>query len=259
VVRFRIRPILLAGVLCTLTFLGCRDIGGGQAQAAGEVKTPELLIFVSDRSSSIQPHELEHARSLTRERLRNLDHGDRIVAIEILELSLAEEARRWSQEVPSREFANQHVARDSITRVRFIQDAVDYIGTYFDPEGRGGIGGTDILSTLHLVAAELAAYPGHRPVAILFSDMLQANALMNMEGMLRMPPSNWVQTQASLGTLPDLSGLCVFVVGALNDTSQGRIVQAFWEEYFKATGAVLEPLNYSYRPVQIPHRPCPGL
>jgi hypothetical protein len=259
VVRSRIRLVLLAGALGISSLSGCRDIGGGQAQASGGVVAPELLVFVYDRSSSIQDHELAHARALTRERLRHLDHGDRFVALEILELSLAEEPRRWSQQVPQREFTNQEVARDSIARARFIQDAVEYIQTFSSAEGRDAILGTDILSTLHLVAAELAAYPGHRPTVVLFSDMLQANALMNMEGMIRMPSANWAQAQASLGTLPDLSGLCVFVVGALNDDRPGQIVQAFWEDYFKATGATLHPHNYSYRPVQIPHRPCPGL
>ena len=80
-----------------------------------------------------------------------------------------------------------------------------------------------------------------------------------MEGLVRMPPDNWVQTQVERGTLPNLEGLCVVVVGARNDTRASQIVREFWEEYFEATGATLRDGNYSYRPVRLPERPCPGM
>jgi len=238
----------------------CRDLPGGRTAGANPGgANHELLIFVFDRSNSVLDHELTHALALTRERLRHLDHGDRFAAIELLELSLDEEPRRWAQQVPDRQFQNQEMPRDSIVLTRFIRDAGDYIASFVDPEGREGIRGTDILSTLHLVAAEMAGYPGYRPTLVLFSDMLQANAVMNMEGLVRMPPSNWVQREAELGTLPDLTGLCVVAVGVLTDDRGTQVVKQFWEEYFRVTGATLLSHNYSYRPVQIPHRPCPGL
>lgn len=247
-----------------LSLGGCRDLPGESAagsdgEGGSEGERHELLIFAFDRSNSILDHELTHALELTRERLRHLDHGDRFAAMDLLQLSLSEEPRRWAQQVPDRQFADQEMPRDSITKSRFIRDATDYIATFAAPENRGNIQGTDILSTLHLVAAEMAGFPDHRPTLILFSDMLQATDAINMEGLARMPPPGWVEREASRGTLPDLTGLCVVVVGVLTDDPGVQVVMKFWEEYFRATGATLLPHNYSYRPVQIPHRPCPGL
>lgn len=264
--RFAATRILMAGVSLALTLsLGaCRDLPGESSAASDEGGSGvgmvhDLLIFAFDRSNSILDHELEHALELTRERLRYLDHGDRFAAMDLLQLSLSEEPRRWAQQVPDRQFPDQEMPRDSITKSRFIRDATEYIATFAAPENRGSIQGTDILSTLHLVAAEMAGFPEHRPTLILFSDMLQATDAINMEGLLRMPPSGWVEREAARGTLPDLTGLCVVVVGVLTDDPGVQVVMKFWEEYFRVTGATLLPHNYSYRPVQIPHRPCPGL
>jgi hypothetical protein len=74
-----------------------------------------------------------------------------------------------------------------------------------------------------------------------------------------MPPADWIDSQVAQRTLPDLSGLCVVVVGAVDDSPRSQVVRHFWEEYFAATGAVLTEPNYGYRPVQIPIHPCPGM
>jgi hypothetical protein len=216
----------------------------------------ELLILVYDRSSSISEHELEHYQEATRSRLNDLHHGDHLVAFEILEQSLAESPTRWASSVPEREFSDRVMQRDSVTRARYLQDARDYLTRFTNSEDREPAMGTDILSTLHLVANEVAGYPEHRATVVLFSDMLQANEVMNMEGLVRMPSANWIQNEANAGTLPDLSGVCVVVVGARVDTQASQRVRAFWEEYFETTGATLLDRNYQYRAVRIPARPC---
>lgn len=233
--------------------------GGGDRPVPPELledREPELLVLLYDRSSSIMEHELAHFQELTRQRLGLLHHGDHIVALEFLEQSLDEEPRRWSQAVPEREYPDRVMQRDSVNHARFVQDARDYLGQYTDPEDRDDMLGTDILSTLHLVAAEVAAYPDHRATVVLFSDMLQANPLMNMEALVRMPSADWVERQASAGTLPDLGGACVVVVGARVDTPAGQRVRSFWEEYFEATNADLRPSNYQHRGVRLAETPC---
>ena len=77
-----------------------------------------------------------------------------------------------------------------------------------------------------------------------------------MEGLRAMPSANWVSRQKAAGTLPDLSGLCVVVVGARVDTNASQRVKQFWDEYFEATGARLEDANYMLRPVTLPEYPC---
>ncbi len=246
---------LLAGLLL---FAGCRELPGasGDGSGAGEGGAG-LLIFAFDRSSSVQDHELRHAGGLTRERLGRLEHGDRFVALEVLERSLDEEPKRWSERVPEARYPGQRTQRDSVARARFVRDAQAYIARFSDTEERERRSGTDILSTLHLVGEELRAHPDRSATLVLFSDMLQATRTMNMEGLVRMPPADWVRSQSENGALPDLTGLCVVVVGARNDTPGSRRVADFWEEYFQETGAVLRPENYAYRPVRIPERPCP--
>ena len=124
------------------------------------------------------------------------------MAIQLLQQALDEEPERWATQVPEREFPNQVVQRDAISKERFLQDVRDYIVPFGDPEGRENIGGTDILSTLHLVSAEIQAHPEHRTTFVLFSDMLQANRVMNLEGLTRMPADNWVRTEGSQGDSP---------------------------------------------------------
>lgn len=237
----------------------------GSAGCTGEAATsetnaveepPELVIFVYDRSTSIPDHQLELARQLTLGHLETLEHGDRIAAMQLLQLSLAEPPERWSQRIPEREVEDFEVSRDSIARVRFLRDVAVLLQRMSDPAGRSDINGTDILSTMHDVAEELRPYRDYEATLYLFSDMLQSNREIEMEGLRRMPPGDWVETARAHGRLPDLSGLCVVVVGARVDTPAGQRIKAFWHEYFEATGARLEDRNYMLRPVQLPVEPC---
>lgn len=249
------RCMLLPLLLVALTLPACRD--GAAADADEEAAEPgDLAIFVYDRSWSIPDYGLELARDLTAQRLRTLEHGDRIAALEVLQRSLAEPPKRWSQAVPEREFPEQRVPRDSVTLARFLRDARDYLVAYADTAGRSEIMGTDLLSTLHDVAAELRAAPEHRATLYLFSDMLQSGPEIEMEGTRRMPGREWVSEAQAAGKLPDLEGLCVVVIGARVDTDAAQRVKDFWKEYFEATGATLYDSNYMLRPVTVPERPC---
>ena len=251
------RPLILFLLLAvSIALSACRSDPPPLPPEVAEEREPELLVLVYDRSNSVTDAELQHYQEATRSRLNDLVHGDRLVALQILELSLDEDPIRWSQSVPVREFPDRVMARDSVSRARFLQDARDYLTRFTSSDDREDFQGTDILSTLHLVAAEAAAFPEYRTTVILFSDMLQATAVMNMEGLVRMPPANWIERQAELDVLPDLSGICVVVVGARTDTPASQRVKSFWEEYFQVTGATLLPRNYQYRVVRIPERPC---
>jgi len=233
------------------------NAAGGEGQGGAVMRSaPQLVVFVYDRSTSISSHQLDLARQLTNARIRKLDHGDRIAAHQLLQLSLEEPPQRWIQSVPQREFTEQAMMRDSISRTRFLQDAQDYLVAFTDTANRQNIDGTDILSTLHDVAADLQASPGREAVLYIFSDMLQSNRTIDMEGLNRMPEVGWVEREAVAGTLPNLDGLCVYVVGARVDTNASQRVKDFWQEYFDATGAILESRNYTLRPVELPEHPC---
>ena len=250
------RGALAALAIGLLTACG-GDAGGEPAAEAEPARQPHQIIYAYDRSTSITAAELQEYKKITDQTLQFLDHGDRVVAVELLQLSLAEKPARWSQEVPPREFADRVMSSDSVSRARFIRDARDYIGQHYAQDsGRENFLGTDILSTLHDIAAEARAYPDHKTTVVIFSDMRQANDEINMEDMVRMPPADWIANRKAEGRLPDLSGVCVVVAGARTDTSDGQAVKKFWQEYFTATGATMLDTNYSYRPVRIPEDPC---
>lgn len=249
------RGRLAIGIITGAVLAGC---GGGEAAPAPEAAPEplELVVFVYDRSTSIPDHSLELAARLTTDRIMLLDHDDRLGGMRVLQLSLAEERQSWSQMVPPRTIQEHEVARDSVARIRFLRDATVLLGRLSDHRDRDNVDGTDILSTFHDVGAELRAYPEHDATVYVFSDMLQSNRQIDMEGLRHMPPDGWVAEAKSSGTLPDLTGLCVVVVGARVDTQAAQRVKAFWDEYFQATGATLTDANYMLRPVRLPMNPC---
>jgi hypothetical protein len=234
----------------------CGGESSQEAAANAPVRQPRQLVFAYDRSTSITGAELAEYKKLTDQALASLGHGDRVVAVELLQLSLAETPDRWAERVPNPEFANRYLQSDSVNRVRFIRDARDYLSRYTRVEDRDGYLGTDILSTMFDIAEEARAFPDHQTTLVLFSDMFQATDEINMEGMLRMPPADWIANRKAEGRLPELSNVCVVVAGARTDTAEGQRVKAFWRDYFDATGAKLLDANYSYRPVRIPDRSC---
>ena len=244
-------PLALAALV-----LAAGACDGGAAEAREKDPRPEMTIFVYDRSGSMPDYQLDLARELTAGRILGLGHDDRIVAMELLEASLAEPPRRWTQKVPEREYPGKRVATDSLARVRFLRDARDYMRSFTDTAARQPTRGTDVLSTLHDVAADLRAHRDHRATLYLFSDMLQANGEVNFERPGVRPPTDWVETAVAEGRLPDLRGLCVVVVGARVDTEAGQAVKDFWRRYFEATGATLRDQNYMLRPVRLPESPC---
>jgi hypothetical protein len=165
-----------------MSLMSAACTGGTAADKEDESGPSQLALFVFDRSTSIEDYQLELAQQLTNDRLSALRHGDHIAAFQVLQLSLAEPPRRWSQAVPTREFDDMEIARDSITLARFLRDAKDYLRPFSQPADRDNITGTDLLSTLHDVGEEIRAHPQHAPTLYLFSDMLQSNRMIDMEG-----------------------------------------------------------------------------
>ncbi len=239
--------------------VGLAACAGAAADSDSADNLSELAIFVFDRSTSIEDYQLDLARKLSNERISALEHGDHVAAFQVLQLSLAEPPQRWSQPVPEREFVGREIARDSITLARFLRDTRDYLRPYSEPAERNNITGTDLLSTLHDVGEEVRAHPMHASTVYFFSDMLQSNRTVDMEGLRRMPRSGWVEAAAANGMLPDLRGVCVVIVGARVDTETSQRIKQFWLDYFDATGATLLDENYLHRPVSLPSDPCPGI
>lgn len=251
---------VLSVLAASVAMTACGDVvpaAHQQLLAAEAARTPDHVLFVFDRSGSIEPETLDRARVLMNDRIRALTHGDQLSVMELLQRSLAEPPKRWSQPIPSRERTDMILPGDSVSRVRFLRDAVNLLAPFADSTDRHRITGTDILSTMHDISADFRATPNHAKTLVIFSDMLQSTSEIEMEGARRMPSSEWVFKAAAGGRLPDLTGVCVYVVGGRVDTRHGQAVKNFWKQYFDATGATLYDRNYSLRPVEIPTSdPC---
>jgi hypothetical protein len=74
--------------------------------------------------------------------------------------------------------------------------------------------------------------------------MLQSTGEVNMERPGGVPADSWIDQRKSEGRLPNLRGICVFVVGADPTSSTGVRVRHFWQHYFDATGATFAPASY---------------
>ena len=153
--RFRFGAMRLSVLAGSLALAGCGDVvpAAHQALLAAEAaRTPDHVLFVFDRSGSIKPETLARGKELMDARIAALTHGDQLTVMELLQRSLAEPPKRWSQAIPQRDRPDMVLPGDSVSRVRFLRDAVTLLGSFADSTDRQQIQGTDILSTLHDIA-----------------------------------------------------------------------------------------------------------
>jgi hypothetical protein len=72
------------------------------------------------------------------------------------------------------------------------------------------------------------------------------------------PDAAWIERQRELGTLPDLTGACILVVGADATTPHGVRVREFWRAYLMAAGARLPDRNWRLIAPSDPDLGCPA-
>jgi hypothetical protein len=123
-----------------------------------------------------------------------------------------------------------------------------------------GRAGTDIHDGLRLAERVFAAYPEATPRSlVVLSDMVEHSGGLDMGGSF--DASTVGHRLAALqadGSVPDLGGVDVYVVGAgvvsSTELSAERIlaIQDFWQAYFTASGADLPPDRYGAALVRFP-------
>ena len=96
-VRSNVIRSLYAGLAALIVCTGCRQGNADEPAQPSETvgQRPELVIFVYDRSTSIPDYQLNLAKELTDARIDVLEHGDKIAALQVLQLSLAEPPERF--------------------------------------------------------------------------------------------------------------------------------------------------------------------
>jgi hypothetical protein len=117
--------------------------------------------------------------------------------------------------------------------------------------------GTDIHEGLRLAERVLDAYPEATSRSlVLLSDMVEHSAGLRMGRTF--DATNGLDALQAEGSIANLAGVQVYVVGAGVVTSTElpaeRIlaIQAFWEDYFAASGAELAPDRYGAALVRFP-------
>jgi len=97
------------------------------------------------------------------------------------------------------------------------------------------------------VAGKLFAGEARRGVLVVASDMLEDGERYRFDRMHLVPQTTEriLQERRQGGMLPDLSGVTVYVTGAGGPSATvARQVEVFWQEFFRATGALLASGHY---------------
>lgn len=239
---------LLPLFLAALPACGSGSDGAASGRRAGvsgvadAATTPRQWIVLVDLSGSRASHMLVEGKNFLKGLVERIGYGDEIVLIEVHQGSATENVQRWSGTVPPLQDPTFESVKDKQMLEGVRQGALAVVDEFFEREARKA--NTDILSTLHIVAEYVRDANGRRPVLIVLSDMLQSANGIEMERLLRMPGSGWIEAQRNAGLIPDLPGVCVGVIGADATTADGAAVRQFWIEYFAAAGAELKERDY---------------
>jgi hypothetical protein len=234
------KSIVLTCALCVLA-CGC---GSAAAELKEQLAAPPKQIIVGiDISGSRTPSQLREEQAVIDGLIERMSFGDRIILIETYRTGI-DSAGQWQDSIPATRRPDVITGRDRNNLEQFRVVASQMASTFFDPEQSRKVKSTDLFHTLARAADYATSANGRMTTLVLLSDMLQSTAEVNMERAGGVPPDSWINQRKAEGRLPDLHGVCVFVVGADPLSSTGARVRKFWQRYFDATGATFGPANY---------------
>jgi hypothetical protein len=221
---------------------GCSSADAGPPNGAG-VSVPSLTTVLIDRSGSRTPAEMAGDRQLLKEIIEGLNFGERVVVLQVHHAGRGDGARRWTSAMPmpANPAAPTPVDRQALNRTR---SAAALAATALFDSIRPNR--TDLIATLFDAADVIRGGPPSQPRIIVLSDMLQSTPDLNMENGGLGSADAFLRDRKNQGVMPDLAQTCVVVVGGDRSTQTGARVFRFWQDYFAASGARLEPSNYRY-------------
>ena len=236
---------MLAGfskVSLVLALAACGESAATERPASVAQPAHQYIVGI-DISGSRTPTQLRDARTLLESLVSSLTYGDRLVLIETYQGG-RDDAERWEVSLPaSSSPADPTVAeREGAEEARAAALAV--IPTFFDPRRMKEIRSTDLVQTLYTAADYARGRSRDSTIVLLMSDMLNATRELNMEVEGGIPGASWVTAKKSAGQLPQLGGVCVFVVGAETQTPRGVAARRFWMSYLGAAGARMSEEGY---------------
>ena len=226
--------------------------GNGNATEQGAdpapATTPRLVVAVVDFSGSQTSYAVRESRAYLDKVVDGLSYGDRFVLLEMYRTGSRDSVGKFVQDMPDPIRPGSITSYDRRQLEASKTGVKNALPIFFDPRFVGTVTTTDILTTLHIASEYLRDAGSRERELVLLTDMLQSTDTWEFEGARRMPPGGWVDQQATGGMLPSLEGTCVVVIGADPTNAYGQRVRQFWNGYFEATGAELDPANYRLRP-----------
>lgn len=237
----RSRPFALLAITGALFAAGgCPPVDGARA-----ARQPQQTIIAVDLSGSQTSATLRASRAFVEKTIDDLSYGDHFALLEMNRTGVRGNLQRFADTVPDLPDSSFIRAADKNT-LKGKQSAFrTLMPMVFNPALAGKIPRTDIFATLFTAGEYMRDARGRPTTIILLSDMLQSANGIEMEGLARMPQAGWIMQQKGLGTIPDLKGACIIVVGADASTPAGVTIRGFWRDYFLAAGANFQVRNYA--------------
>jgi hypothetical protein len=227
--------VLAAVVLATLACAG----------ADGSVLPHEYHSYVVgiDISGSRTQNELAESKQLLNALIDKLEVGDKLTLVEMYQGGKTP-ARQWTDSTrtprnPEKIGPSELRRLDDFKAIARMQAQI-----LFDTTRAKEIRNTDILGTLVRAADYSRPASNTRRILLLLSDMINDTPDVTMTTREAIPTDDWIKHLSAEGRIPELRGVCVMVSGADVSTARGAAIRSFWEKYFQAAGAHLDPENY---------------
>jgi hypothetical protein len=257
---WRNRREFAVGVLIGLLLVGSLFLVAGCRLPASTAAEPEggtdYVVFL-DLSQSIRPDDRAlMKRALTDQIVPTLEAGDRLLIAPITDRTLTGFHPLVDETLPPMPLFNgwtdnllKHKKQVKEVNAR-VPKAKEAIGKRIDAifARRDASDRTDILSSL-LLTEKLFHRVAQRKVLVLMSDMIEDYAPYRFQNVAWTPDAtgNILDGLEKNGMIPNLSGVCVYVGGAsANSPAQAEQIAAFWQAYFKRTGADMDMSRYAH-------------
>jgi hypothetical protein len=216
-----------------------------RTQAASNV--PESrgrqFIIAVDLSGSRTNSEIAQDRELVATLVGGLRSGDQIVLRRVAGSGPQPAVPAWIQTMPAMRAALPTKAEQRrLDAAR--EDVRADLDELFKERGNAKIDGTDLLATIFAVRDSALEAGGRQTLLVVLSDMIQDSGGLNFERSRGIPALKWIDDQLARHLIPDLSQVCVTAVGPDSSTADGVARREFWQRYFRAAGARLEPDHY---------------
>lgn len=222
--------------------LGCGDANAGASRPAAPA--PRQITVAVDISGSRNAQELREEREMLDRVIDEARFRDRLILIQMHEHGVRQAAQRWADTMPAALRESNPTAGDEARLANARHAAHAVVPAFFDSTRIGKVPQTDIFATLHTAAEYARDAAGRRPVLVLLSDMLQSADGVEMSRLDGVPNADWIRRRKAAGLVPNLTGVCVLVIGADFSTPLGVKVRKFWMDYFTVAGARLTEANY---------------